>query len=318
MDVFTHAVLPLAAFALLRRRWLGLAAGLGAATPDADALFTWLARVDPQLWFTVHRGWSHTLWGAPLLGLLALALLSRPWCARRWPRLGAFRATPLAAEALVLGAWSHLGLDALTISGVPALWPLSAQRFTLNLFFFSALYMVPVSAYLVWRLARGTLGDRLLARGALLLVLALAAGGSLRAATMPHVEGAVVQPTPNELRWVVAEPLPGGWRVREAGPMADARVDTFTGNASAEAAGAVRRAEGLGAHTAWAWTNPAPVVNATRLADGWRVEFRDAVAMHRNATGGLLAGLVREPRPLVVEVRGGTARAVEQPAWFGV
>lgn len=322
MDIFTHAVLPLALLALLRRPAAQrLAAGLGAAMPDMDVLATSVARFDDSLYGFVHRGWSHTLWGAPLLAVVGLLVLTRPWWAQRWPRMAAFRLDRLTVVAAVVGAVSHVALDALTISGVPALWPASDERVTANLFFYSALYMVPVSGYLIWRLSRGTLDDALLRRGAALLVVAIVVGGAVRAATTPRdlPPGSVVQPTPSELHWIVATPIPGGWDVEDRiAAFGEPQRHVFVGNATPAADEAVARAQALGAYVAWHWTNPAPVLNATAVEGGWRIEFRDAVALHRNATGGILAGLVHGPGPLVVEVVGGEARVVERPGWFGL
>lgn len=327
MDVFTHAVLPLALLAALRRPWPEcLAAGLGGAMPDMDVLLSWLQGADDRLYFTVHRGWSHTLWGAPLFALAGLAVLSRPWWQRHagtlGRRLAAFQLAPLPLLAAALGAESHLALDALTVTGVPAAWPLGAQRVTLNLYFFSAYLVAPVGAWAVWKLYRGTLTRPLLLRAGALVCVALLASGGLREATMPRAlpPGAVVVPTPNDLRWVVAEPQAGGWVVHDHDAWSgDGEAHEFLGNVSSVAAPAVARAERLGAFTAWAWDHAAPVVNATPLPDGgWRVEFRDAVALQRSLTGGLLANLAHEPQPLVVEVRGDRAVVVERPRGFGL
>jgi membrane-bound metal-dependent hydrolase YbcI (DUF457 family) len=324
MDIFTHALLPLALFAALRRPWAEcLAAGLGAAMPDMDVLLSWAQAADP-LYFTVHRGWSHTVWGAPLFALAGLAVVSRPFWRTRLgslgPRLAAFRLAPATCVAAVLGAWSHLLLDWPTITGVAAAWPFSLQRATLNLYFFGVLFATPVSAWAVWRLYRGTLPRPLLLRAAALCALLLLASGALRAATMPHGLPAedVVVPTPNDLRWVVAVPEAQGWVVHDHDALrGDGAAHEFQGNLSAAAIPALVAAEGTGAYRTWAWNNPTPLLNATPLADGWRIEFRDAIALHRNLTGGFLAGLVRAPEPLVVDVRGGQATVVERPGEYG-
>lgn len=320
MDIFTHALLPFALLAALRRpRAAGLAAGLGGAMPDIDAFFTWVARLDDALYGFTHRGWSHSLWGAPLLAVVGLVVLAQPWWARRWPRMAAFQATPETLAAAALGGLLHVAVDALTISGVPALWPLSTERVTANLFFYSALYMTPVGVWLIWRLAKGRLDDALLMKGAALLVAAIVVGGAVRLATQPRElpDGAVVQPTPSEVRWVVAVPVEGGWDVRDHAALGEEHRFVFVGNATPAAAEAVARARALGTYVAWSWVNPAPVVNATAIEGGWRVEFRDAVALHRDATGGVLAGLLHEPEPLAVEVRGGDARVVGRPWGWG-
>lgn len=321
MDIFTHALLPMALLAILRRsRAEQLAAGLGGAMPDMDTFFTWVAGFDDALYAFAHRGWSHSLWGAPLLALMGLAILAQPWWARRWPRMAAFQFTHFTAGAAALGGLAHIVLDSLTISGVPALWPLSTERFTANLFFFSVPYMTPVGLYLVWRLYRGRLDERWLLRGAAVLVAALVITGAVRAATVPRdlAAGAVLQPTPSEWRWVVATPTGGGWDVEDHAVWGEEHRFVFVGNTSAASAGAVARAQQLGAYVAWRWTHPAPVVNATAIEGGWRVEFRDAAALHRTASGGFFAGLVPEPRPLTVEVMGDRARVVERGLFWGL
>ncbi|MCA1814740.1 MAG: metal-dependent hydrolase [Halobacteriales archaeon] len=325
MDIFTHALLPLALYAALRRPWPEcLAAGLGAAMPDMDLLLSWAQGLDDRLYFTVHRGWSHTLWGAPLFAVLGLALLSRPWWRTRLgglgPRFAAFQLAPLTLLAVLLGAWSHLLLDWPTLTGVAALWPFSLQRATLNLYFFGVFAVTPVSAWVFWRLLRGTLTRALLLRAAALVAVALLATAGLREATLPRdvPAGAVVVPTPNDLRWIVAEPEAGGWVVHDHDALAgDGEAHEFLGNLSEDAIPAVVRAQALGTYAAWAWNHPAPVLNSTRLADGWRIEFRDAVMLHRNATGGWLAELTAEPEPLVVEVHGERAVVAARPTGFG-
>lgn len=321
MDIFTHAVLPLAAFALLLRRPLAerLAAGLGAAMPDMDAFASWMTRLDDSLYSFTHRGWSHSLWGAPLLAVAGLIVLTRPWWARRWPRMAAFQLNPLTVAAVLVGGWSHLVLDGLTISGVPLLWPFSLDRVTLNLFFYAVVYMTPVGAWIIWRLYRGTLDDRALRRGTLVLVAMLVVSGGVRAATMPRdiAPDALVQPAPLEVQWYVATPTLQGWRVEQRAPWDVPPALLAEGNTTPDAAEAVAQARALGAYIAWHWQNPAPVVNATPIDGGWRVEFRDAVAMARNMTGGFLAGMSRPADALVVEVVDGRATAVKRPGFWG-
>ncbi|HEV8359453.1 MAG TPA: metal-dependent hydrolase [Candidatus Thermoplasmatota archaeon] len=322
MDIFTHAVLPLAALAFLRRPLAErLAIGLGAAMPDMDVFFSWATRLcdDPCFAFT-HRGLSHTVWGAPLLGALGLAIVTMPWWSRRWPRMAAFQLGPMTLLAALVGGLSHVALDALTITGTPALWPLTLQRFTLNIYFFSLLYTAPLALWVVWRLFRGTLQERHLKLAALGLVAMLVAGGALRVATMPQGLGAdaVVQPSPLDGEWLVAKPgaAPGSWEVATTSVWRASLHTTHAGNATAASADAVARAQALGAWKGWAWTNEAPLVNATAIEDGWRLEFRDAFALHRNATGWNIGGFARE-RPLVIEVARGEARVVERAPFFG-
>jgi membrane-bound metal-dependent hydrolase YbcI (DUF457 family) len=321
VDIFTHAILPMALLTLLRRRRAEvLAAGLGGAMPDMDVLVTWVTGLGDPFYIFTHRGWTHTLWGAPLVGMAGLYLFSRPWWARRWGRMGAFQWDRDTALAASFGGFLHLFLDALTISGVPLLWPLDLGRVSAQFYFYSAIYLTPFSALLIWWLYKGRLDHRRLMRGAALLVAAIVLAGGVRAATYPWdtPAGAVVQPTPVEVRWVVAVPVEQGWAVEDRAWMGQEQRTLVRGNATPAAAEAVRAAQGLGTYVGWRWTHPTPVVNTTAIEGGWRLEFRDAIALHRNATGGFLAGAFREPSALVVDVVGGQANVVARPGYFGV
>jgi inner membrane protein len=122
----THALVPLAgalAFARAPLRWpLIVCASLAAAIPDLDGLTnpvwadTWGL---PTTSIYAHRGATHSLFFALLLGLIAAAFYKR------------FAVRPLTA-AVVVGsaAASHGILDMMTNSGRPVaiLWPLSSVR----------------------------------------------------------------------------------------------------------------------------------------------------------------------------------------------
>src|SRR5207244_7138855 len=107
--------------------------GVGAASPDGDALFSWLSRVNDRLYFLQHRGASHSLLGALVMGLAAAGLLAL--LARAWPRrLGLFAFRPALLAAGALGAGTHIVLDYVTLSGVPLLWPFSDARVSAEVF----------------------------------------------------------------------------------------------------------------------------------------------------------------------------------------
>jgi inner membrane protein len=120
--ILTHAVVPLAlgiglGTALVSRRLL--VAGIAASMmPDLDVVAFKLGIAYGDAFG--HRGASHSLTFALLLGLVAWSLA---------PRL---RATRLAAFLFVgLSALSHAVLDMFTDGGlgVALLWPFSAERF---------------------------------------------------------------------------------------------------------------------------------------------------------------------------------------------
>ena len=119
--IISHAAVPLAlglGLGTMRIPRTLLVAGIAAAMlPDADVnLFRFGVTAD-SIWS--HRGFSHSLGFALLLGLAAAVLLRRA-------------APPLFAFAfVVLCAASHGLLDMLTNGGhgIALLWPLSGERY---------------------------------------------------------------------------------------------------------------------------------------------------------------------------------------------
>ncbi len=102
---------------------IGLVAATVAVLPDLDFL---LIPVLPDLAsFAFHRGPSHSLFMAVLMGFLLGGLISR-WVNLSWLRAG-----------LLVGlAWfSHLVLDMCTGFGVALLWPYSHARSSFDLLF---------------------------------------------------------------------------------------------------------------------------------------------------------------------------------------
>ncbi len=128
MDPVTQGVLgAVAAQAVLgpragHRVWIaGLAGGL---LPDADVLLTPLA--DPALPWELHRHFTHAYLMAPVMGLLAGAvLLLLPGFRRR---------AGLTLGAAVLGALTHAPLDLSTSYGTKVYWPFSLENATLDLY----------------------------------------------------------------------------------------------------------------------------------------------------------------------------------------
>ena len=120
--IFTHVAIPVAAALALgssRVPTSMLLAGMVAAiAPDFDGIAYQFGWRPDGMWG--HRGFTHTLLFAALLGLLGL------WLAKWWkvPRLAGF-------AWLALCCLSHPLLDMMTSggSGMALLWPLSSERF---------------------------------------------------------------------------------------------------------------------------------------------------------------------------------------------
>jgi len=212
VDVFSHFVLPyLVVYALTGRRHVALAAGIGGVAPDLDALTAVVSLWDP-LYFLGHRGVSHSLLGAPLYALGAVLLLRAPFWRRVLPIHEELRFGGGLTLVALAFSYTHLLLDGLTHWGVPLLYPWSPQRFSAGWFFYSVTLMIPVSAWVVWRTARGTDTRRGRRLALALLVGILLLAGSVRAATYPRDEAYdVVYPSATEWSWNALERTEQGW-----------------------------------------------------------------------------------------------------------
>lgn len=215
MDVFTHFAVPyLLAWLLGRPQRERLAAGIGGYAPDLDVLTGWIGLFGPAWEFFGHRGVSHSLVGAPLYAAAAVAILALPPWERKWPRMAAWEASPRLLLLAMAASYTHLALDLLTVWGVPLLYPWALDRFSLNWFSYGVMPALPVSAYLAWRLLRGTATERVLRGCAVALALVMVVAGTVRVATRPEVEGAEsVQPGTLEWQWRTYERTDEGWDV---------------------------------------------------------------------------------------------------------
>lgn len=290
VDVATHFLVPyagaLAALGYWRRdapgdaRRAGLAAAFGAAgfAPDLDGAFDWSSVFFDSLYWLQHRGASHSLVGAAVLGLAlvgGLALL-----ARRFPRrFGLFAWQPAFWWVAILGAWTHLVLDGITYSGVPLLWPVVWGRWSLQLFHWLVWWLFPVGALVLVAHALGRLPRRGVVVAGALIVAALVLIAGVRAWSMPRdlEPDAQVYPRSSPLEWTVLQPLPNGswdaqlWRL---GQTSEPRV--FVHDVPPAAEDAVARARDTGAYRGFLLGQFGPVVVlATPLDDGWNVTFTD-------------------------------------------
>lgn len=215
MDVFTHFAAPYLLLWLLGRpQRERLAGGIGGYAPDLDVLTGWIGLFGPEWEFFGHRGVSHSLVGAPLYALGAMALLALPPWARKWPRMAVWEFTPRLVLLAMAASLTHLGLDLLTVWGVPLLYPWALDRFSLNGYSYGVMPATLVSGYLAWRLVRGTATDRVVRNCGVTLVVVLLVAGAVRLGTRPDVEGAEsVQPGTLEWQWRTYARTDEGWEV---------------------------------------------------------------------------------------------------------
>lgn len=131
MDPFSQAALGAVVAQVAGQRELGYRAALwGAAAgalPDVDALFSVGGDFFDQL--VTHRGITHSLFFAPVVGPLLGALVWR-WERRRDPGHGGSRGRWMLVISLAL--LSHPLLDLLTPYGTQLLSPFSDARFAIN------------------------------------------------------------------------------------------------------------------------------------------------------------------------------------------
>lgn len=131
MYLLGHVGVTLLAYAPLSYRLVRVGRGRRAAAGAATLLLLVCAPdLDSHVAFLSHRGFTHTLWAAALVG----AAIGATWW-RLTPRRGLER-DEAAAFGFVVGALSvlhHLAADALNATGVRPLYPLADHRLALDL-----------------------------------------------------------------------------------------------------------------------------------------------------------------------------------------
>ena len=146
MDPVTHAASgALALLAMPQRpatRWALPLAAFAAASPDLDIL----AASGPLQTLLLHRGITHALAAAPLMGLL-LAILARPlW---RYDTRNAWSFGGVWAFMMLM-VLLHIWLDALTTYGTLVWLPFSGERLRLNAVYIIDLLMTLPLLWGIW------------------------------------------------------------------------------------------------------------------------------------------------------------------------
>ena len=147
MDPITHAASgAVAMLAMPRRpasRWAVPLAALAAASPDVDVLMA----NTPLQFLLLHRGITHSLFFAPLLGLI-LALVGCSLWRAQTPGHWRFAKTWLFMTAMVL---LHIWLDCITTYGTMIFVPFSHMRVRLNAVFIIDLLITLPLLWAIWR-----------------------------------------------------------------------------------------------------------------------------------------------------------------------
>lgn len=288
MDIATHLLVPyaaaLAAFGYWRkggsgdRRRASAAAVVGVAgfAPDLDGLLDGIAEALPDYYWLQHRGVSHTLLFSPLFAFTLVGSLSL--LARRWPaRFGLFSWRASFVPWAVLGAWSHLMLDAVTLAGVPLWWPFAFGRTAFMLFHWLVIWLLPPAALVLGLHAFGKLDRRRLVQAGAALALVLVVLAGWRLAERPDMEEALVFPRDSAREWLVVRQAAN--ESHHAALWRDGNLHDdmwFEPAEPAAAASAIGRARDTGGYKGFLMGSYGPeVVQAAREGDAWRVRFTD-------------------------------------------
>ncbi len=217
VDVFTHVLLGYAAGIIAHgalkdrakasQSTYGLVAAAAAFAPDLDVFIAPLSQF-PDLYWLQHRGVSHSIIGAPIAALLFVLLLGV--LSRRWKSLASAQWSPGIIPPLLLGAWSHLLLDGVTHHGIPLLWPLTPDAFSLEWFHWIVWWLAPPSAGILWLKWRGHWDAQSTLRASAVIVAVLVVLGGVRVFSAPDGD---TYATGDPLEWIVVEPHPDGARV---------------------------------------------------------------------------------------------------------
>ncbi|MCK5233711.1 MAG: metal-dependent hydrolase [Candidatus Aenigmarchaeota archaeon] len=146
MDSFTHALLPfLLAASMKKSRAFSAAVFLGALSPDFDVIISWIGYI-LNIEILSHRGITHTLLFGFFTAAIVLYIFSRKKIHGFFEKLirrhFELEFSPLMLAAAYVGVLSHLFLDALTTRGIPLLYPLSAKRYSFELFFYIDVFLM--------------------------------------------------------------------------------------------------------------------------------------------------------------------------------
>jgi membrane-bound metal-dependent hydrolase YbcI (DUF457 family) len=286
VDFFSHGTIPFAITLLaLRNPRLAAAVLVGAIAPDLDITYGWIARLVPEAYFLGHRAISHTLIGAPLMALGLLAVLTRRPIRQRIPLLREVTLTRATMLAAVIGAESHLILDAITITGIPLLWPITSQRVRLDAYFFIHPAMAVAAIAGAFPIIRGRFTRRQAHTLLIVLGLILATAGLVRAATIPPLEDGM-QRTPGPFDWQWQTARDDGDTVTVSTWTLGRIQSTGTYLHENRTHPAVATCQALPVYTAFAWDawGPPLVIARADGAGGWNVTSEDAVAHHLNVT----------------------------------
>jgi inner membrane protein len=198
MDSLTHAFLISAVAVLAGLPELIPFFILGAVIPDIDILFKHFSDPSPRFYIFTHGGFTHSLAGSVLTGLVAFLVVSLFFVPATAG--GVF----VALLAVIAGAVSHVFLDFLASPGIPVLYPLSDRKYSLNFFAGPSIFMFFVSIVFAAFFLVGRAGLDDLYFFLWIFIAVLVVRSAVRGYVSYRTTGRVL-PNPNLLEWVIVD-----------------------------------------------------------------------------------------------------------------
>ena len=293
MDFFSHALLPylLGRFLRIRRDYLA-ALVLGGIAPDLDVLVVWINQIHPTSYLIVHRGFTHTFLFGFFVAAILLFLVSRDWIKTRSRGIVTedlqFSATTLAYS--YAGIISHLFLDFLTSGGVPLFYPLTAARYSAEIFSRIEIVIMIATLLFMAKLFRDRPEMKIDKKvsAAFLIFLLVISGIRLEGKDMAngfHDDGFKIYPDSNLFQWIMLK------NDSNNNSFLISKFNIFTGllpdnasylhqNAPLHKDGldeALNRAESLPQVKLFRWRSSAVAINASEKEGNWIIEYYDPV-----------------------------------------
>ncbi len=324
MDIFSHALIPYLIGKSFKRRNQELTAFvLGGIAPDSDVLIMWINFVYPTFFLITHRGITHSLFFGFLTAIGLLYLVSRPGITLFIRRFINFEPV-ITGRTVVLacaGVAIHLFLDYLTTRGIPLLYPLSATRYSAELFFYTDLSLTILSLVLIIYLYKKPIQAGTSIKFFLIFLVIFALMGGLRFAeknrsiAFLQSQNAAAYPTPDPFDWYIMEENKDQIKIYEfngsgGNPVYSntvRRFNVFPGGSPDEA---LEIAGMLPQVKMFRWRAYTVAVNATYNGFEWSLEYYDPLARAQlRDIPMIFNGLARGFGSLNVTVKGNEAVA---------
>jgi inner membrane protein len=215
VDPFTHALSIGIILYIASKADLMVWGVIGGIILDIDVFFLPFSDPYPSLYIFSHGGITHSLVGAALISVGAFILFRRILSGTfvqdrllvRFPVIQKYipRKTPsYALFAVMAGAFLHLGLDCCAFPGLPLLYPLSLQKFTLGMLSGSSMIMLAASLLFVLFLVSGRITFRHLKLYVILFIMVLLFSAGVKLYVSSVSSGRTI-PTLNPFSWLIIE-----------------------------------------------------------------------------------------------------------------